>query len=165
MWSWFCCHRVGSLGMLVWLGVFDWNATWGNQILSITSICSRFRRYFSLKNKEINMNNNIPNIQLYNQKPYFWYSHPISGLCSIPRILCNLSMATLCWKLDKPAVIKIHWINVKADRHLGFSLQAWKSECNIYLKRSCFIPLSNLPFLSPCRRSSKGRINRCRLAH
>lgn len=52
MWSWFCCQRVGSLGMLVWLGVSDWNATWGNQILSITSICSRFRRYFSLQNKE-----------------------------------------------------------------------------------------------------------------
>lgn len=33
-------------------------------------------------------------------------SYPISGFWIIPRILCSLSMATLCWKLDKPATIK-----------------------------------------------------------
>lgn len=43
--------------------------------------------------------------QLLNQvsiRYHFWWTYPISGFCRIPRILCNLSIATLCWKLVKP---------------------------------------------------------------
>lgn len=54
MWSWFWCQCGGSLGVTVWLGVWsvDWNATRGNQILSIISICNRFWRYFALREKK-----------------------------------------------------------------------------------------------------------------
>lgn len=83
-------------------------------------------------------------------------SHPISGFCKIPSILCSLSMATLCWKLDKPAA-KCNRINLEEDN---------KSRVWLHIRPDLtWLPLSKRPVLSPCKSSSKGRMNRCRHAH
>lgn len=53
------------------------------------------------------------------------WSYPISGFCRIPKILCSLSMATLCWNVVKPAIIEKIAANVNINRHPTVQLQVW----------------------------------------
>lgn len=75
---------------------------------------------FLTANRETSINWNILTPLSKHEAFYLWWSYPISGLCKIPRILCNLSMATLCWKLDNPATIQIY----KTDQS--------RQICNLY---------------------------------
>lgn len=60
-------------------------------------------------------NNNIRNFDnIVNVRSY-----PISGFCRIPRILCNLSIATLCWKLVKPAINKIYVLSINVSMQIS----------------------------------------------
>lgn len=89
---------------------------------------------FLTAHRETSINWNIPTLLSKYEACYLWWSYPISGLCKIPRILCNLSMATLCWKLDKPATIQIYKTDVKANGQwwMHFNKKIWQS-CLIFL--------------------------------
>lgn len=75
MCSWFLCQRGGAIGITFCVERARVSlTTWGNHTFSIISTCSSVLKYLS----------------------------PISGFWRIPTIRCNLSMATLCWKLLRP---------------------------------------------------------------
>lgn len=61
--------------------------------------------------------NKTTTIQIKNHKNKH-FSYPISGFWSIPRIRCNLSMATVCWNLVRPITTqtsnrtRVDWLNI-----------------------------------------------------